>query len=1063
MPSFYSAAGRLLPCCTGGFAAQFPALAETEVSDGLGVGSLEENMGRLQAGISAIGRLLRDTPGAVRARIRIHGVKGTVKALPEMARFAMNNYIQPVRAGGANQPISTEQALEPYDAWLLVNQWTPGRARDLRRRLKRAEGSLPLISVIMPVYNTPEKWLNRAIESLREQVYEKWELCIADDCSPSPHVREVLERWKEADSRIKVVYRGENGHISRATNSAAELATGRFLAFLDHDDELSPDALGEVALQLAEDEQIDLLYSDDDKINENGRRYAPQFKSEYSPELLLSYMYFCHLLVVRKSLFNQLGGIRPGFEGAQDFDFALRAVERARKVVHLPMVLYHWRAISGSTALDAAEKPESFEAGRRAVEEALQRRGIPARAFQPKWASDARLGLFDCEFPDDGPSVSIIIPTKNRLDLLRRCVESIQKITTYKNYQIVIADNGSDDPQTLEYLGNVDARVLQIPSPDGRFSFAYLNNRAVEQCDTEYVLLLNNDTEVIEPKWLSQMMGYARLDGVGSVGARLLYPDDRVQHAGIVHGLHGGLAGHAFKLMPRNHPGYLNLSLVTRNVAAVTAACLLTPRELYLKMNGLDEQHFNVAYNDVDYGYRLLQAGYRNVYCASAVLRHHEGASRGFRDNPREVAAFRRMYGSFKDPYYNPNLSLRNERFEVVPRRLPRGERKLRRVMYVTHAMTHTGAPLIQYEIALQLRNRYGIEPVVFCPEAGPLVNYYREHGIEPIIGPLFFQNVHTGRATYQQMIEQVAQIFRDAEVDAVYANTMLTFWANVAAERAGLASIWNIHESEGINHYVGTMGAALAREAAASFALPYRVVFGSRATMRLYEKLETRHNFTYQHNSVDTQRIAEWQGSWTREEARKALKVAPGEMMLLIVGTVCARKGQLDLVQAYERLPYVLQKQVRCFLVGDVPNEYSQRVADTIARWPDYMKERFTVVRETGQVGRYYRAADVFVCTSRVECFPRVNLEAMYMGLPLVTTPVFGVPEQVWEDVNGLYYRPGDIGQLTAQLQRIITDIPLRMKLAANSVRVAKVLPADMEVAEAYAKMLHEAYLSKM
>lgn len=1022
-------------------------------------------MGRINAGVKAVRRLLRDTPGAVRARIRIDGVAGTLKALPEMARFAMSNYIQPVRMAGAIPGIESEKAIDAYDAWLLANMWTPGRAGDLGRRIKcaQAEGSLPLISILMPVYNTPEIWLDRAIESVRQQVYQNWELCIADDASPSPHVRQALERWQTTDARIKVTYRSENGHISRATNSAAELASGEFLAFLDHDDELTPDALGEVALRLIEDPEVDLLYSDDDKIDENGRRYAPQFKGDYSPELLLSYMYFCHLLVVRRKLFLEAGSIRVGFEGAQDYDFALRAAERARKIAHLPMVLYHWRAIAGSTALDATEKPDSFEAGRLAVADALRRRGIAAQATHPAWAEQSHLGVFACEFGDEGPAVSIIIPTRNRLDLLRRCIDSIRNLTTYTNYQIVIADNESDDAQTLAYLASLGVRVLRIESPGGRFSFAHLNNRAVEQCDTPYVLLLNNDTEVMEPKWLSQMMGYAQIPGVGSVGARLLYADGRVQHAGIVHALHGGLAGHAFKLMPPKHPGYLNLSLSTRNVAAVTAACLLTPRALYLQLSGLDEKNFNVAYNDVDYGYRLLKAGHRNVYCASAVLRHYEGASRGFADDPREVTAFRRLHGKFVDPFYNPNLSLRNERFEVAPRRLPRGERKLRRVMYVTHAMTHTGAPLIQYEVALQLRERYGIEPVLFCPEQGPLVNYYREMGIEPIIGPLFFQSVHTGKATYDQMIEHVADVFRNAEVDAVYSNTMLTFWANVAAERAGLASIWNIHESEGIAHYGHTMGANIVREAAASFRLPYRVVFGSRATMNIYHALETRHNFTYQHNSVDTARIGEWETKWTRQEARESLDITPGETVLLTVGTVCPRKGQLDLVQAFEKLPWAVQSQLRCFLVGDVPNEYSQRVADTIARWPAHMKQRFTVVRETGQVGRYYRAADVFVCTSRIECFPRVNLEAMHLGLPLITTPVFGVPEQVWDGVNGLYYKLGNTDELAAHVARLVTDVPFRLKLGASSVQVAKVLPSDIDVADAYAKMLYEAYLTRL
>ena len=313
---------------------------------------------------------------------------------------------------------------------------------------------------------------------------------------------------------------------------------------------------------------------------------------------------------------------------------------------------------------------------------------------------------------------------------------------------------------------------------------------------------------------------------------------------------------------------------------------------MYLQMKGLDEHNFSVAYNDVDYGYRLMKAGYRNVYCASAVLRHYEGASRGFADNPREIAAFRRLHGKLVDPYYSPNLSLHNEKFEVAPRRLPRGERKLRRVMYVTHAMTHTGAPLIQYEIAMQLRDRYGIEPVLFCPEPGPLVNSYRELGIEPIIGPLFFQSVHTGRATYDQMIQQIAKIFAEAEVDAVYANTMLTFWANVAAEKAGIASIWNIHESEGISHYMGTMGANIAREAAASFRLPYRVVFGSRPRCgftRSWRRVTISPTSTIRWTPAGS---AIGKTKWTRQEAHDSLKIAPGETVLLTVGTVCAERA---------------------------------------------------------------------------------------------------------------------------------------------------------------------------
>ena len=1022
-------------------------------------------MVKVRSGMQAISRLWRDTPGAVRARIRMQGVKGTVMAIPQMARFAINHYLRPAGNPVGISPLCSlpkSAAIDPYDAWLALNRWTPGQAEALRRRLVASGATLPKISGVMPVYNAPEKWLNRAIESVREQVYDNWELCIADDCSTQPHVRHVLEQWRHRDARIKVVYRPSNGHISRATNSAADLATGAFIAFLDHDDELSPDALGEVALALGADDQIDLLYSDDDKIDERSHRYMPQFKGDYSPELLLSYMYFCHIMVVRRSLFQSLEGIRPGYEGSQDHDFALRATEQARKVFHLPKVLYHWRAVSGSTALCGDEKPESFVAGRRAVQDALDRRGIGGKADRPQWAADGHLGLYAATFPDEGPSVSLMIPTRNGLNLLKRCLDSLAK-TTYRNYQMVIIDNDSDDPATLNYLAQLPGKVLRVSCPGGRFSFAYLNNRAAEFCDTDYILLLNNDTEVIEGTWLSTLMGYAQAKGVGSVGARLLYADGRVQHAGIIHGLHGGLAGHAFKLTGSWDPGYMCFSRATRNVSAVTAACMLTPRKLYLEMGGLDEQQFNVAYNDVDYGYRLLHAGYRNVYCADAVLYHHEGASRGFADNPAEPAAYRRKYGHFTDPYYSPHLSLRDELFRIHPRCLTSAAQGPIRVMYVAHAMTLTGAPIIQYELATQMKRLHGIEPVVVSAADGPLAQRYREQGIPVVIGPSPFDEIFTGKATIPQMQDRFVELIRAHKIDAVYANTILGVFGVAGAAKAGVGSIWNIHESEGMDAYGREMGTDVGALARACFQFPYRIVFGSRATMAIYANLETHHNFTYQHNSICRERLEGWESQWSRNTARRSLEIGEDEVVLLTVGTICERKGQMDLVEAFEKLSEQVRDKVRWLVVGDVPNPYSQKLADTVARWPAEWRRRFSVVRETPDVGRYISAADVFVCSSRIECFPRVTLEAMHMGLPIITTPVYGVPEQVWENVNGLYYHPGDTAKLASDISQLVRDQALRRRLAANSLQVARVLPDDVEVAASYAQMLREAAMLRV
>ncbi|HEY6121108.1 MAG TPA: glycosyltransferase, partial [Pyrinomonadaceae bacterium] len=542
-----------------------------------------------------------------------------------------------VRRTAGNAPTAARgfqipRPIDPYDSWLEVNQWNARRESVLRERLSEVSQP-PLLSVIMPVYNPPIEFLNKAIQSVVDQVYSTWELCIADDASTDPAVTSALKRWVDQDPRIRVTIREENGNISRASNSAAELASGDYLAFLDQDDELTPDALGEVALYLAEKPETDLLYSDDDKVDSKGHRYSPQFKPDWSPELLLSYMYFSHLFVIRRSLFLGLQGMRVGFEGSQDYDLALRASERTNDVGHIPKILYHWRALPTSTASSASTKPESFAVGLRAVQDAFERRGIQGEVFQPDWALKANCGIFSHRFPDEGPRVAIIIPTKNNLGVLKVCVESIKK-TTYRNYEVVIVDNESDDPSTLEYLANTPHKVMRIANPEKGFSFAAINNRAVEQMNADFILFLNNDTEVISPEWLTRMVGYLRMPGVGAVGARLLLPDGRIQHAGVVRGYYNGTAGPAFKRLSARDNGYLSYTKVTRNFSAVTAACMLTPRLLFSKLGGFDEKNFAVAYNDVDYCHRLLAAGYRIVYSPGAELVHREGHSRKSVDNP---------------------------------------------------------------------------------------------------------------------------------------------------------------------------------------------------------------------------------------------------------------------------------------------------------------------------------------------------------------------------------------------------------------------------------------------
>jgi GT2 family glycosyltransferase/glycosyltransferase involved in cell wall biosynthesis/predicted nucleic acid-binding Zn-ribbon protein len=994
------------------------------------------------------GRLprLHELPSAMRRTLQVWQ-----QSQAQAASFAVDNAVAP-HAYAISAP------LDSYDAWLEVNEWNARRESVLRERLSSVATPV-FLSVVMPVYNPPPEFLEKALQSVANQVYQNWELCIADDASTDPFVRTVLQRWAEQDSRIRVVFRDENGHISRATNSAAELAQGDFLVLMDQDDELTPDALAEVALYLSEHSETDLLYSDDDKINAQGQRFAPQFKPDWSPELLLSYMYFSHLFVLRKSVFVQAGGLRVGFEGSQDYDLALRASEITDHVGHIPKVLYHWRVLPGSTALSGGEKPASLEAGMRAVQEAMDRRGIAATIELPDWALQANCGIFSPQFADEGPRVAILIPTKNNVAVLKTCVESLEK-TTYKNFQVVIIDNESDDPETLEFLRRTRHKVLRISNPEGRFNFAAINNRAVEQTDADYVLFLNNDTEVIAANWLSQMVGFLGLQGVGAVGARLLFPDGKIQHAGIVHGYYNGMAGPAFKLLPAWNHGYLSYTMVSRNYSAVTAACMLTRKDLFLQLGGFDEKNFAVAYNDVDYCYRLQSAGHRIAYCPTAELLHHEGYSRGFADNPLEAATFRKKYGDFNERFYNPNLSLEHERFAVDARTIAPATLPPVRALMCAFNLNWEGAPYSQFEMTIQLKEQGILDPIVYSPSDGPLRAAYEERGIQVEVFDHPLSGVYDLTA-YESAIARFAKRLEDWQVEVVYGNTRQTFYAIEAAKHLRLPSIWNPRESENWQTYFDYLGADIAARALQCFSYPYKVVFVADATRESCNALNTHHNFITVHNGADQARFAAALSNWPVDAARQELKIAADEVAILLLGTVCERKGQLDLIEAVGRLNEDVVGKLRCFIVGDRPSAYSELLRSELQALPAAKQARVEIVPETSDTALYYAAADLFVCASRLESYPRVILEAMAAGLPIITTPVFGIVEQVRENINALFYQPGDSQALADRLEKLTLDPHLRRKLAANSKHVLETLTDYEAMVEAYGKVFREAWLS--
>lgn len=521
----------------------------------------------------------------------------------------------------------------------------------------------PLISVIMPVYNTDDHLLRMAIESVRQQVYPNWELCIADDASSKEHVRSVLEEYQAQDDRIKVVFRPENGHISRASNSALALATGEFIALLDHDDILAEHALYMVAVELNAHPDAVLIYSDEDKIDEDGNRYDPYFKSDWNLDLFYGQNMVSHLGVYRTATVRDIGGFRPGLEGSQDYDLALRLLERVTPecIRHIPHVLYHWRAIPGSVALAGGEKSYATDAARQSLQEYFDRCRIKAKVVHAPNYYYHRV-LF--ELPVSPPMISVIIPTRNGKTMLEKCVATVYR-TGYKNLEVIVVNNQSDDPETLAYLDTLAQTDVNVLSYDKPFNYAAINNWAAGQAHGEVLLLLNNDVESQNADWLSEMISHACRQEVGIVGAALYYPDDTLQHGGVILGV-GGVANHAHLRLKKGNPGYFGRAMLTQDLSAVTAACLMVRKEVFTEAGGLDEE-LRVAFNDIDFCLRVREKGYLVVFTPYAALYHHESVTRGYEDTAEKKARFMKecdfmceRWGSLlsEDPYYNPNLTL---------------------------------------------------------------------------------------------------------------------------------------------------------------------------------------------------------------------------------------------------------------------------------------------------------------------------------------------------------------------------------------------------------------------
>jgi O-antigen biosynthesis protein len=860
---------------------------------------------------------------------------------------------------------------------------------------------------LCPVFNVEPRWLLAAIASVQRQVYPRWELCLADDASTDPATIACLDALPK-DARIKLIRRTENGHICAATNSAAELATGEFVAFLDNDDELAPHALFHLVERLQSYPEADLLYTDEDKITATGEHFDLHFKPDWSPELLLSYNYINHFTCVRKALLDKVGRLRIGYHGAQDYDLLLRVTEVTDKIQHIPKVLYHWRAIASSSAMDSGGKGIIQQSVAQSLPEALNRRKLSANIYSPEFAQKLGLPIRALDGPDEGPSVAIIV--RGPRELATRTVQALEAHTTYQTrttFLVLDSDNPAES----------------------------LNQMAAARGE-DFLLFLEAGLEAVEPRWLSRMLANY-LPGVGIVGGRIMSGGDRlIASAGTVMTDRPRDAFHGLKPNPVSS---FFLAESTRNVFAPGQGCLLVSRKVFDQLGGFDTTRFPYSLYDVDLALRAAGQGLRAVHVGEAVLRTRAVVN-SRQDSPVELKRLRKAYGNIVDPYHNPNCDP-HEPFAIPTGLLPKVKVARRRVLFVTHNLSgFEGAPKVLAEVALGLHAK-PIEAVVYSPVAGPMAEKFRTAGIEvhaePSTYAIHFSDGQWSPRDYEAAIRSATQCLRRVKPDLVLVNTLGMFPVVEACARLNIPVQWVIHEGYREDVFHAAFNDYSRRRCERAFLLAERVIFVSGGCLHHYSGYDGRKNFAVIHNSLDHAAIEAIKIKLTRDAAAQQFYGDPTKVRFLTLGTICERKAQHTLVEAAAIVSQT-RRDFRCLLVGARPGlpylDYVQALIHARG-----IADVVEIVPETKLAGEYLRSADVFVCTSYVEAFSLSVLEAEAFGLPIISTDCTGISEQVVWGQNALLVEFGDAKSLASAMLELLRNPAKRNLMGQMSLAISQ------------------------
>ena len=941
---------------------------------------------------------------------------------------------------------------DAYRAWVTSNAFTPQRRTLLEAVAKKLDASGPRFVLLVDTRGCSDAQLGDLAASLRHQIYPHWEArFVGGGAVPA------------GDPRIKAGEAGGPKEFFRALNAAAHQAQGTHLALLPGHSRLSPDCLVEIADLLAAQPTLELVYTDEDRMDDHRVRSAPQFKPAWSPTLADSGLFPGLLSVVRRERFLELGSFRDGYDAVPWFDLMLRLGDKLAptQVAHLPLMCHHGR--TRSTEIDLADA--AVEQTRRALADAAQRRGWKAAPFLPEIAHHRRLGFHQWHWDPDilqRLQVTIVIPTRDKLYLLQECVELLDETVDWRYVKLIIVDDHSRDADAVRYLAAIQRRddlMCTVVRPTDRsapFNYSHLVNLALPHLDTPLVLHLNNDVNALEHGWLEEMAGWFVQPDIGVVGAKLVYPEKTLNHTGIIIGPHGGLADTPFAKVDERTLPEVEWHAVAREVSAVTGACLMTRVEVYRKLGGFDERDFGVSYNDVDYCLRVRGAGHRVIYTPQAKLMHWGSATRGVTFDEAEHIAFVRRYPMYRDPYFSRNLELRDGRIQpcaTVPRQTNRTGRL--RLLLLTHNLNLEGAPLFLLEYATYMAREAGFSLEVLTAQDGPLRAAYEGLGAHITLvdaAPLYSS---PDEETFHQRLADLSHRLEWDRVDLVVCNTLVSFWGVLMARRAGKPSLFYIHESSTVFRFFELkLELELHRLVHEALGRATHTLFLCAATRAYYEDSNRHDNFRLVPSWIHLDAIDEFRLRHTRSEMRRKHGFADDEVVIANIGTICERKGQHVFIRAVDHFNHNQghRGKFRFVMVGARPGIYLDLLLRDLKRLG---LPNVTLVPETREVFDFFVAADLFVCTSYEESFPRVVMEAMAFRTPMVTTDVHGIAEMVGQRQEGYLVPPGDHVALSKMMWTCLAKersgkslTPTAYSKALRYYDYDKVLPYHVELA---------------